>query len=251
MTKRRCRHFDPREAGAAISLRSDRGVVTSGGFVDSWTSTAGSVVANGSGTARPAFVASDANFGGFPSFTFDGTNDLLTMSAGALSVFQNVGRGRIFAVCHDTNSTGGTGTHTVATWTTAVNNARARIDTRLSSSAGLISFARRLDADSISNSGPLTPVNVPIIADSNLDWSGNQNTISRNGVAATAVAFSSGAGSTSNTASTFASIGETGFGLGFFPGPITQVTVFNTAIDAALAARVRHAAAYAFNFACA
>ena len=31
MSKRRCRHFDPREAGAAISLRSDRGVVTSGG----------------------------------------------------------------------------------------------------------------------------------------------------------------------------------------------------------------------------
>ena len=250
MTKRRCRHFDPREAGAAISLRSDRGVSTTGSHVDSWTSTAGSVVANGSGSSRPQFSASSSSFGGFPALEFDGSNDLLTMSAGALSIFQNVSAGRVMVVCVDTNSSGGTGTHTVTTWTTGASLARARIDTRFASSTGLASLARRLDADTISNSGPLTPVNVPIIADSHMNWSGNQNTISRNGVAAASVAFSSGAGSTSNTASTFALVGATGSLLDFFPGPITQVTVFNTAIDAALAARVRHCSARTFLIPC-
>jgi hypothetical protein len=45
-------------------------------------------------------------------------------------------------------------------------------------------------------------------------------------------------------------VGATGSLLDFFPGPITQVTVFNTAIDAALAARVRHCSARTFLIPC-
>jgi hypothetical protein len=250
MSKRRCRHFDPREAGAAISLRSDRGVSTTGSHVDSWTSTAGSVVANGSGSSRPQFSASSSSFGGFPALTFDGTNDTLSMTSTAAATFQNVGHGRIFAVAEDTNPTGGTIDHTIACWSQAGGgNTRFRIDTRRTAVAGLRSLSRRTDGSVLATtaaSGTSVGVNV---VDCLADWSGNALSVFLNGIQGVATTFSAGAGLTSNTASANVALGTDFFGT-FFVGKITQITAFNTAIDLALAARIRHCSARTFLIPC-
>ena len=248
MTKRRCRHFDPREAGAAISLRSDRGVVTSGGFVDSWASTVGGVVANGSGTQRPAFSASSSSFGGFPALTFDGSNDVLDLSTTASALFQNVGQGIVLSVCQDTNSGGGASFHPILLANTPANLGRVRLDSMASGTPGYVSRGRRLDSDLQTPSGIIGSGSGVVVAEGEFQWVSNFHRAANNGVFGTSATFSSGAGNTSNTAGGVFIGGDTSGNR--FPGPIVQVTAFNTAIDLALAARVRQAAAYAFNFAC-
>jgi hypothetical protein len=249
MSKRRCRHFDPREAGAVVSLRSDRGVATSGGVVDSWTSTAGSVVANGSGTARPAFSASSSSFGGFPAFTFDGVDDLLDMTATAGAVTQNKANAHGFAVVLDNNPSGGTAAHPVILLGTGLGVTRFRIDTRFGSVSGVHSIGRRLDVDSASISSPVTLGSDARIVESKADWASGVHAPINNGISGATAAYSSGSGSTSNTASAISFLGSDN-SISFSPSTLTQITVFNTAIPPALAARVRHCAARAFHTPC-
>jgi len=249
MSKRRCRHFDPREAGAAISLRADRGVATSGGVVDSWTSTAGSVVANGSGTARPAFTASSSSFGGFPALEFDGVNDALDMTATAGAVTQNKSNAHGFCVVLDNNPTGGRPAHPCFFFSNNISASRFRVDTRFGSVTGAHSIGRRLDADSASISSPVTLGSGARIVESKADWSSGVHAPINNGVAGSSASYSSGSGNTSNTASGLCYIGWDS-GLEFSPSTFSQITVFNTAIPPALAARVRHNSARAFHIAC-
>jgi hypothetical protein len=62
--------------------RSDMGVTTSSGNITSWADQSGNGwTATASGTAEPAFNATDANFNGWPSFTFNGSTNVLTTSS--------------------------------------------------------------------------------------------------------------------------------------------------------------------------
>lgn len=55
-------------------LKSDVGITSSGGFVDTWADQSGnSNNAVGSGATRPTYNATDANFNGLPSITFPNT----------------------------------------------------------------------------------------------------------------------------------------------------------------------------------
>ena len=251
MSKRRCRHFDPREAGAAISLRADRGVATSGGVVDSWTSSDPTpVVATSSGSARPTFVASSSSFGGFPALEFDGSDDLLNMTATAGAVTQNKSNAHGFAVVLDNNPTGGSAAHPLFLFSSGLGVTRFRADTRFGSVGGAHSIGRRLDADSVSISSPVTLGSGVRIVESKADWASGFHVPINNGVVGASAAYSSGSGNTSNTASTFAALGFDG-GANFSPSTLTQITVFNTAIPDALAARVRHCSARTFLIPCA
>jgi len=245
MTKRRCRHFDPREAGAAISLRSDRGVVTSGGVVDSWTSTAGSVVANGSGTQRPAFVASDANFGGFPALTFDAINDTMTLTgySPASASF------RCLVVCRPMSNIAvqpesTTGTAGITGQRYVLFDYQPGAGSALCLSSG--QNATAIYEHSASHFPPRRVVSqavnsavIEAVCDS------NQLGIVINGSASPLIG-----GSTDTPIIAPRYIGDW---TNTYPAPnstVCMVITFNTAIDLALAARVRHAAAYAFNLAC-
>ena len=67
--------------GVLVWYRSDT-VSTTGSVVDSMTDkTATGINATSSGTARPAYNATDAAYGGKPSLTFDGVDDSLLVSS--------------------------------------------------------------------------------------------------------------------------------------------------------------------------
>ena len=253
MSKRRCRHFDPREAGAAISLRADRGVARTGSAVDSWTSSDSTpVVATSSGSARPTFAASSSSFGGFPALTFDGTDDYLDATATAAGIFNSKSTGRIFAACNDTNQSGGDAGHVVALFTNNTGLFRASVMSRVLSTAGYHSAGRRIDSDTTTISGNAGGSGQVAIAESAADWSSGTHNSVFNGLSGSAASYPSGSGSTSATNSFQVLIGASGNPptANRFPGQIAQITVFNTAIDAALAARVRHCAARLVHTAC-
>ena len=89
----RARHATLIGVGTIAQVVLDARAGVSGSPVDTWTGRPGtSINATGSGAARPTTTT----LNGQPALLFDGTDDLLTMSAGALSVFQVVGQGRIF-----------------------------------------------------------------------------------------------------------------------------------------------------------
>jgi hypothetical protein len=250
MSKRRCRHFDPREAGAAISLRADRGVATTGSAVDSWTSSDPTpVVATSSGSARPTFVASSSSFGGFPALEFDGSDDWMDMASTAAGIARNRTQGWIFVSLLDRDPTGGSTIHPVV-WFTDSNTIAPKFTnyTRVNADNGSISYGLRLDGASFTNT-QITPYGSGTkVVETEANWGANYHAAWLNGQRSSTVTYSSGAGSTSNTDSLFARIGE---GAGFLsPSTITQITVFNTAIPPALAARVRHCAARAFHTPC-
>lgn len=80
--------------------RSDAATVT-GGVVDALTDQSASAInATSSGSARPAYTASDAAYGGRPSLSFDGTDD--TLSAAGV----NYSNHTIFQVCRSAGAAG-------------------------------------------------------------------------------------------------------------------------------------------------
>jgi hypothetical protein len=250
--KRRCRHFDPREAGAAISLRADRGVATTGSAVDSWTSSDPTpVVATSSGSARPTFVASSSSFGGFPAMTISVTQGF-NLVVTAAAVFNNKSYGHTFISARNDNPTGGNARHSFLFLSGAGGVTRHRILLRDTSVEGLRGTVRRLDGDSTRNTALLGSTGTPSLFELVTDWASNQAFVVSNGVAGSVQTYSSGAGSTSATDSSVAVVNGAAFppAADEMAATFTQITVFNTAIPDALAARVRHNSARAFHIAC-
>jgi hypothetical protein len=249
MTKRRCRHFDPREAGAAISLRADRGVATTGSAVDSWTSSDPTpVVATSSGSARPTFVASSSSFGGFPALEFDGSDDVMSVTATAAGIARNRTQGWIFVSILDRNPTGGSSNHPTFVAEASIALPRFTNYTRVGSDNGSISYGMRLDT-TFSNT-QITPYGSGTkVVETEANWGSNYHAAWMNGLRSSTVAYPGGGGSTANTDSLGVRIGNDG-ATGFSPSTFTQITVFNTAIPPALAARVRHNSARTFHIAC-
>ena len=176
---------------------------------------------------------------------FDGVNDSMSMLATAAGIARNKTQGWIFAAVLDRNPTGGAIVH-VCVWFTVgtSDSARFAIYTRAFGDNGAVSYGRRTDADSDSIA-KTTPYGSGVkIVETEANWGSNYQAVWMNGARSATAAYSSGAGSTSNTDSLFARIGE-GAGLAN-PSTLAAATVFNTAIDLALAARVRHCSARAF-----
>lgn len=242
---RRVRHVihNVANAGAQVALLGNVGV--SGSPVDTWTGLPGTTInATGSGAARPTTTT----LNGQGALLFDGTDDLLTMSAGAASLFQNIGQGRVFAVCSDTNNAGGTAGHPVTLWSAGAGASRHQLATRFTSTSGCYLFIRRLDADALATSGPLGSGAGAVILEANHDWSGNAHTVVRSGLVGTVATTPSGGGLTSNTASATTRIAASG--ASFFPGPIAAVIATNQAWSTQLAKRFRHSLGFYYKITC-
>lgn len=68
--------------GCVCDLDARFGITLSGNMVTAWTDGVSGLVFS-EATNGPTYSASDTNCGGFPSVTFDGSNDLLTSTAAA------------------------------------------------------------------------------------------------------------------------------------------------------------------------
>jgi hypothetical protein len=176
-----------------------------------------------------------------PALVFDGVDDVLTMSAGALSVFQNVWQGRVMAVGL-TDAAGDSG-HYVAffgTGTGALTAVRIGFLSRLSSVATVTAIQRRTDADSGVVAGSVGVTTSAFLGEAVANWTGNAATGACNGVVGTPVAYSSGGGVTSNTPSQSALIGwNNAAGANRLDGTVAAVVATNQAWSTALANLVR------------
>jgi hypothetical protein len=162
---------------------------------------------------------------------FDGTDDRMDLNA--LGLFRNVNQGRVIAAC----STSATAAQIVAEWTNGSGTSRTVVQSN--QVAG-----RRLDSDSFV-SAAVSVTTDPQIREIHADWSAGFCRGIRNGATTASTAYSSGAGSTSDTDSTFAILGGRTF-LVYLQGPIASVIATNQDWSAALAARVRHCLAFTF-----
>lgn len=237
------------EAGAPVDLRANSGINATGSAVNSWTS-AGSAtaVATASGTERPTLVAGGIN--GRDALEFDGVNDLMDMTATAAEVFQNRSYGRTFTVLTAVLTSGFV--NIAHSWTVnGSTNNRAALWTKNTTTFGLAAAGRRLDSDT----GNVSPLNGdatnPTLAEAVFDWVSNNAFLVRDGVSGSGSGFSSGGGSTSNTASTGVRIGsnESPATNNQYRGRIAAVAAFNVNLGAALFARIRHNYARAYNIA--
>jgi len=173
-------------SGTASAWADARGA----GFGSAWTFT---------GTAQPQYVQ---NAQGIWVLRSDGVNDTSNHNAGLASALQNVGAGFVFVVAAtNTRATNGT----LVQFSNATSATGTRLLALRDNSAGTIGgFATRLDTDtSIHVNGGTSDA---VLRDDLVvaDWTGNKLHVYQAGVevaGSPATPFSSGAGSTSNTAS--------------------------------------------------
>lgn len=230
---RRVRHLNPANCGAVVVLDGRFGV--SGSPVSTWTGRTGtSVNATQSGTLRPTM----GTLNGVPALVFDGVDDYMSVSD--LTLYQNKAYGRMLAVAVDAS----TGAPTQHFLVTNRSFSRFTLQTR-DTTSGVSVSARRTDADSRAFTTPSGTVTVPHIAEGEANWSGNSLRHAYNGVFSASVTFSSGGGSTSNTAVDVAQIGGNTSG-SYAPVTIGAVVQWNATAAEALFRRVRHSLGFIF-----
>ena len=202
---RRVRHLNPAQCGAQIALdaRYISGVAD-GAALDTWSARANSSIsATASGSNRPTFRASSIN--GRPAVEFDGSDDVMALGAGALSLTNNAPSCMITSVVR----ADGTGDTTQMAMFLAAGSGALRIELRSSSSLGAVasSRSRRLDADTLTSVSAAGTTTTECVISSLCDWSGNSLIASRNGLQGASSTFASGAGNSSATNSTVVNIG--------------------------------------------
>jgi hypothetical protein len=169
-----------------------------------------------------------------PGLNFNGTSQFMDGTGTMAGVFRNKGYGYIFAVCQDTNPTGGAITHNVAFFSTGASTTATRVG--LFSRVGTVNvfrnIVRRLDADagtSLGNTANNSSLNL-------LDFAGNYATntptTSVNG-SSLAGTLPSGAGNTSDTDSQAVLLGHNNTAGEFFPGNIRELILVNEQLTAA------------------
>jgi hypothetical protein len=249
----RQRHFNARDCDAALCL--DARFITGlsdGNAVSTWSDRSRNAAdATQTGANRPEYK--EAIQGGQPVVRFDGTDDFFPMTTPLSAVFRNKSYGIVIATAKDRNPTGGRQSHFVFFSTTPSSTAaRVLLDTRIAGSNIFESRCRRLDADSPSLAS-VSPndSNWHILA-SEQEWSNNTNRLRIEFTSRATATYSSGGGSTSNTASANVEIGS-GFNTtaqNAAPIDLGQLVVLNTATTESLVKRLHHAAAFSFKIAC-
>jgi hypothetical protein len=158
-----------------------------------------------------------------PYLAFDGSDDMMTIASSIHGVFQNVGGGTMWA---------GYGGATVVDGNliAVANNATAARASLVTNLAG----GRRLDADTFANAtdsgwvagGTYVATNVS-------DWAGGNVIRRTNGVQVASAAYSSGAGNTSNTASSAAYLFTNPSALAFALGRLYSAIILGRAATTA------------------
>jgi hypothetical protein len=249
----RQRHFNARDCDAALCL--DARFITGlsdGNAVSTWSDRSRNAAdATQTGANRPEYK--EAIQGGQPVVRFDGTNDFFPMTTPLADVFRNKGYGIVIAIAKDRNPTGGNAQHYL--WNAARGNdlsVRSSLSTRRTSLNRFDSGARRLDNDGFV-AAFLSPSdsNWHIFAAEH-EWSNNVNRLRVEFTSRDTSTYSSGGGSTSDTASNSVTIGRGDFGTATTNSPtdLGQLVVLNTATTESLVKRLHHAAAYSFKIAC-
>jgi hypothetical protein len=172
---------------------------------------------------RPIYRATGQSGG--PSMEFDGSNDRLDMTgSGSRDTFRDVGYGYIIAGARDTNHTGGSINHVIASFTESANSTNRFLLTTRGGGGGnnFQVIARRLDGDAITAAISANDGNYNVLTGEALFATGSLN-LRVNGSQTATTALSGGSGTTSNTASLFAHIGNVNDLTGAFPGHITAV----------------------------
>lgn len=187
------------DASDQSSIRDIYGYeITDGGMAYTWRDKSGNdrhAVARGPNN-RPTWRAGVQN--GLGVLRTDG-NDILDLSS-ALGVFRAKTSGHIFIVAKDSNSAGGENYHVFAQFErNTAGSTRASIYGRHTSfTNGWVGAARRLDADAAAAT-VFGAQNGHALAHAWMDWSGGYLRMQINGSAYTSTAFSSGAGTSSDT----------------------------------------------------
>jgi hypothetical protein len=250
----RQRHFNARDCDAALCL--DARFITGlsdGNAVSTWSDRSRNAAdATQTGANRPEYK--EAIQGGQPVVRFDGTDDFFPMTTPLADVFRNKSYGIVVATAKDRTPTAGRAQHFIfgASIGSAAGTVRSVLRTRRTGNNDFQSQARRLDADS-GSSAALSPsdANWHIFAAEH-DWTSNINRLRVEFTSRATATYSSGGGSTSNTASANVEIGSSNNGPTTNAAPIDlgQLVVLNTATTESLVKRLHHAAAFSFKIAC-
>lgn len=188
--------YDASDQSSVLDIGGDE--ITDGGLAHTWRDKSGNdrhAVAAGT-NKQPTWRAGVQN--GLGVLRTDGSDSLNLPSA--RGVFRAKISGHIFMVGMDSNSGGGANYHVFIQWERSTPGAvRAAIDGRHTSFAnGWVGAARRLDVDTIAATvfGAQTG---HARAHMWMDWGGGYLRMQINGSAYTSTAFSSGAGTSSDT----------------------------------------------------
>ena len=250
----RNRHFNARDCDAALCLdaRFINGL-SDGSAVSTWSdrsrNAADAVQSNA--TNQPEYKTSIQ--GGQPIVRFDGTDDFFPMTTPLADVFKNKDYGIVIATAKDRNPTGGAASHFLFySTTTSSTGARLLLNTRFASSNIFQSRCRRLDSDSVSNATVSPNDSNWHILTSEQEWSNNINRLRIEFTSLATATYSSGGGSTSNTASANVEIGSgyNNTAINASPIDLGQIVILNIAITESLVKRLHHAAAFSFKIAC-
>jgi hypothetical protein len=249
----RQRHFNARDCDAALCL--DARFITGlsdGSAVSTWSDRSRNAAdATQTGANRPEYK--EAIQGGQPVVRFDGTDDFFPMTTPLAAVCQNKGYSIVVATAKDRAPTAGRSQHYI--FYSSTNNsgsARFTLSARDVGGNRFRSLSRRLDADSGSLAA-LSPsdANWHIFAAEN-EWANNVNRLRVEFTSRATATYSSGGGSTSNTASANVEIGSGNNGPSTNAAPIdlAQLVVLNASTTESLVKRLHHAAAFSFKIAC-
>lgn len=214
-------------AGLAVWYKaSDLSGLTDGTAVSSWTSAAGtSVASQATGANQPTKQTAS----GAPVVRFDGTNDSLSLNGDALSMTQNVSGFTLFVKAKVASTSNGTVFAVDQGTTTANHRAILRVLSSVWNAGG-----RRLDADSLTAVGTLTPsTTTPQVVSAVFDYTNTDLNLYVDGAAGGSNLSFQTSGSTSNTASFLVTIGCAVDSTLFKAMDLYEVVAYNRALDAA------------------
>ena len=191
------------------------------GFVETWYDQSG----NGN-DATQATIASqpkivDAGVLVSGGLDFDGVDDFFN-AVGLDSAFRNVSNAFLFSVSsHDSAASG---TECLIYGQAGANTGISRVFVG-SVGSNDVAAGRRLDTDSFVQSATAKTSGAKIRS-ANFDWSGGNVQLFENGTGATATAFSSGAGSTSDTINSPFTIGRLGAASSYWNGTADEIILY-------------------------
>ena len=199
----------------------DTGYEQVDGFVETWydQSGNGNDAVQATTTAQPKIVDGGSLVSG--GLDFDGVDDFFN-TAGLDSAFRDVSNAFLFSVSsHDSAASA---TECLIYGQAGSNSGLARV---FVGSVGTndVAAGRRLDADSFVQSTTAKTSGAKIRS-ANFDWSGGNVQLFENGTGATATAFSSGAGSTSDTINSPFRIGRLGAASSYWNGTADEIILY-------------------------
>jgi len=247
----RHRHFNARDAGAALCLdaRFISGL-SDGNAVSTWSDRSRNAANAVQNTAVNQPEYKIAIQGGQPVVRFSGS--FFPMTTPLASVLKNIGFGLILATAKDRTPTSGSEGHTVF-YVSTNDTAFARLALRTRNIGGnsFQSLARRVDGNAGSSALSANDSSWHIFG-SECDFANNNNRLRVDHSSLTTATLTGGGGNTSNTDSANVEIGSGNNNISTNSAPIDlgQLVVLNEARTGALVKRLHHHAAYSFKISC-